>query len=107
MLIDAHVHLALNHLFNKRVWESAIREKIKWIKMILEEYKNGNLYFEGWRRCHLCFKLAREIAGEEGMIYNPIYALYKRAITALFWKQSLAWKILKRIQISLEHKDII
>ena len=81
MLVDAHIHLALNHLFNKRVWESAGREKkIKWIRTIFKEYKKRGIYIlRDGGDAFFASKLAREIAGEEGMIYkSPIYALYKK-----------------------------
>ncbi len=109
MFIDAHVHLALNHLFNKRVWESASREKkIKWIKMILEEYNKRGIYIlRDGGDAIFASKLAREIAGEEGMIYkSPIYALYKKGHYGSFLGKPITGleDFKKEFKFLLEHK---
>lgn len=80
MLIDTHIHISLNDLFNRQSWEEVNREeKIIWIRKILREYKSQGIYIlrDGGDGI-FASKLAREIAKEENMIYkSPIYAIYK------------------------------
>ncbi|AKL97219.1 amidohydrolase [Clostridium aceticum] len=81
MLIDAHVHVALNPLYNRQTWEAADRgKKVAWLREILQQYKRRGIYIlrDGGDRI-FASKLAREVAEEEGMIYkSPIYGLYKK-----------------------------
>lgn len=81
MLIDTHVHIAFNNIYNKKQWEAASRDmKVKCIKEILRRYKKYkiNILRDGGDGLEVS-KLAREIAESEGMIYkSPIYAIYKQ-----------------------------
>lgn len=81
MLIDAHIHMALNSYFSKKSWvTSTAEQKIKWIRKTLLQYKsrNINILRDGGDGIFVS-KIARDIAASEGMIYkSPIYAFYKR-----------------------------
>lgn len=93
MLVDAHVHLALNHLFNRRAWEAAGREKrTAWIREILWEYKRrGICILRDGGDAYFVSELAREVAREEGMIYKtPVYALYKKGRYGSFLGKPIA-----------------
>jgi predicted amidohydrolase YtcJ len=93
MLVDAHVHLALNHLFSRRAWESAGRDKrTAWLREILREYKRrGICILRDGGDAYFVSELAREIAREEGMIYKtPIYALYKKGRYGSFLGKPIA-----------------
>lgn len=81
MLIDAHVHLAINHIFNRQDWEKSGKEnRVAWIRALLREYKKQGIYIlRDGGDAFFASKLAKEIAGEEDMIYkSPIFALYKK-----------------------------
>ncbi|SNS67006.1 Amidohydrolase family protein [Anaerovirgula multivorans] len=92
MLIDAHVHVAFNNLYNKKLWEAAsIDKKIKYIKEILRRYKKYKISIvrDGGDGLEVS-KLAREIAETEGMIYkSPIYAIYKQGHYGAFLGKSI------------------
>ena len=109
MLIDAHVHLASNHLFNRLVWEGAGREKrVGWIRALLKEYKKQGIYvLRDGGDAIFASKLAREIAAEEGMIYrSPIFALYKKNRYGSFLGKPIRdlEDFKKEFKILLEHK---
>ncbi|ABR49989.1 amidohydrolase [Alkaliphilus metalliredigens QYMF] len=109
MLIDAHIHIALNHLYNKQEWESARREtQIEWVRRVLKEYKKAGIYAlrDGGDGIYAS-KLAREIAEEEGVIYkSPIYALYKQGHYGNFLGESITDKedFTRTFKILLDHK---
>lgn len=93
MLVDAHVHLALNRLFNRRAWEAAGREKrAAWIREILREYKRRGIYIlRDGGDVYFVSEVAREVAREEGMIYKtPFYALYKKGRYGSFLGKPIA-----------------
>jgi imidazolonepropionase-like amidohydrolase len=81
LLIDAHVHIALNNLFTRKQWEaSSLEQKYEWVRKIIRHYKKHgiNVLRDGGDGI-FASKIARDIAQEEGVIYKtPIYALYKR-----------------------------
>lgn len=87
MLVDAHIHIALNPLFNRRLWKNAgLGERKNWIRALLKEYKKRGIYIlrDGGDGI-FASKLARELAEEEGMIFkSPIYALYKKGCYGSF-----------------------
>jgi predicted amidohydrolase YtcJ len=81
MLIDAHVHIALNNVFNAKEWKaSGKKEKKEWIRRIFREYRKlgiGALRDGGDALFVSAF--ARELAEEEGIDYrSPIFAVYKK-----------------------------
>ena len=93
MLVDAHVHLALNHLFSRRAWEAAGRDKrTAWLREILREYKRrGICILRDGGDAYFVSELVREIAREEGMIYKtPVYALYKKGRYGSFLGKPIA-----------------
>lgn len=93
MLVDAHIHLALNRLFNRQAWEAAGREKrMAWIREILRKYKRRGIYIlRDGGDAFFVSELAREVAREEGMIYKtPVYALYKKGRYGSFLGKPIA-----------------
>lgn len=81
MLVDAHVHVALNGAFTKRSWlESGAERREAWIREIFGQYKSkGVTALRDGGDGYFVSELAREIAGSEGITYkSPIYAIYKR-----------------------------
>ncbi|AOY75260.1 amidohydrolase family protein [Clostridium formicaceticum] len=109
MLIDAHIHVALNPLYNRQTWEAADREKkVVWLREILQQYKRRKIYIlrDGGDRI-FASKLAREVAKEEGMIYkSPIYALYKKGHYGSFLGKSIEGleDFKKAFKLLLEHQ---
>ena len=107
MLVDAHVHLALNRLFNRRAWEAASRDKrTAWLREILREYKRrGICILRDGGDAYFVSELVREIAREEGMIYKtPIYALYKRPLRLFLGKPIADRRDFKReFKLLLDH----
>ncbi|MDH7565617.1 MAG: amidohydrolase family protein [Clostridiales bacterium] len=85
--MDAHVHIALNGLFNRRSWKaSPIERKTQWIREIFKQYKMRNISIlrDGGDGI-FASRLAREIAPSEGIIYkSPIYALYRKGFYGSF-----------------------
>lgn len=81
MLIDSHIHMALNPYFSKKLWlMSTDEQKSKWIREIILQYKSRNIYIlrDGGDGIFVS-KTARDIATSEGIIYkSPIYAFYKK-----------------------------
>lgn len=108
-LVDAHIHIALNHLFNKQLWVRASLEiKRKWLRMILQEYKKQGIYFlrdggDGIRAS----ELAREVAAEEGMIFkSPICALYKKGYYGSFLGEGITDRddFIRKFNMLLPHR---
>ncbi|MCT8977063.1 amidohydrolase family protein [Clostridium sp. CX1] len=80
-IIDTHIHIGQNTLFNKKEWNNATMEsKINWLSKILKEYKRNNitaLRDGGDGIFASC--LAREVARKEGITYRtPIFAICKK-----------------------------
>ena len=92
MLIDAHIHMALNSYFSKKIWiTSTLQQRKMWIQDILLKYKSRSIYVlrDGGDGIFVS-EMAREIAAREGMIYkSPIYALYKKGHYGSFLGQSI------------------
>ncbi|NMA85437.1 MAG: amidohydrolase family protein [Epulopiscium sp.] len=109
MLIDTHIHIALNGLFNRQSWEDANREeKVIWIRKILRKYKSQGIYIlrDGGDGI-FASKLAREIAKEENIIYkSPIYAIYKKGHYGTFLGKSIVDRgdFKREFKILLEHR---
>lgn len=81
MIIDSHIHIAHNVLFNKKEWnDSTIDFRINWLTKILKDYKKNNiLALRDGGDGIFASCLAREIATEEGITYRtPIFAICKK-----------------------------
>lgn len=81
MIIDSHIHIANNTLFNKKEWNnSKIDFKIDCLTKILKSYKENNiLALRDGGDGIFASCLARDIARKEGMIYRtPIFAICKK-----------------------------
>lgn len=81
MLIDSHIHIALNGIDISHTKEMDNREtKVAWIRKVLRGYKEKGIYMLRDGGDAFGFSaIAREIAQEEGMIYRtPVYGLYKK-----------------------------
>lgn len=81
MIIDSHIHIAHNTLFNKKEWSnSTIDFKINWLNEILKNYKKNNiLALRDGGDGIFASCLAREIARKEGITYRtPIFAICKK-----------------------------
>lgn len=93
MLIDAHIHIALNPLFNRYLWEKAHPEERKrWLRILLGEYKKRGIYIlRDGGDPFFASMLAREVAAEEGMLLkSPIYAIYKKGCYGSFLGRAVA-----------------
>jgi len=93
MLIDAHIHIALNPLFDRYLWEKARPEDRKrWLRIILGEYKKRGIYIlRDGGDPFFASMLAREVAAEEGMLLkSPIYAIYKKGCYGSFLGRAVA-----------------
>ncbi|MTI56905.1 amidohydrolase family protein [Geosporobacter ferrireducens] len=81
MLIDSHIHIALDGIDIKNTKAlGSLEEKEAWIRKILKHYKEKKIFMmrDGGDLCGLS-SMAREIAKEVGIIYKtPLYALYKK-----------------------------
>jgi len=80
MLIDAHVHIALNNVFDAKQWNASDREKKQeWIRQIFMEYtKLGIRAVRDGGDALFVSAFAREIAEEVGIDYrSPVFAVYK------------------------------
>lgn len=92
MLIDAHIHMALNSYFSKKSWiTSTMQERKTWIRDIILQYKSRNIYVlrDGGDGIFVS-ETARNIAVSEGMIYkSPIYAFYKKGHYGSFLGESI------------------
>lgn len=80
MLVDAHIHIALNNIYTRQSWQCAsMEQKFQWTSNILKEYKKRNIYIlrDGGDSLSVS-QIAKEAAKAEGMIYkSPIHALCK------------------------------
>lgn len=81
LIIDSHIHIAHNTLFNKREWNNFTPDfKTECITNILRDYKKNNiLALRDGGDGIFASCLAREIAEKEGMVYRtPIFAICKK-----------------------------
>lgn len=81
MIVDSHIHIAHNTLFNKKEWSNSTTDfKINWITKILKDYKKNNiLALRDGGDGIFASCLAREIARKEGITYRtPIFAICKK-----------------------------
>lgn len=81
MIIDSHIHIAMNKLFSKKSWNGFdMQQKVGYLREILSDYKKNNIFAlrDGGDNLFIS-KLARDVAAEIGIIYKtPIFALYKK-----------------------------
>lgn len=92
LIIDSHIHIAHNTLFNKEQWSnSTIDFKIDCITKILRDYKENNvLALRDGGDGIFASCLAREIAAREGIIYKtPIFAICKKGHYGSFLGRSI------------------
>jgi Imidazolonepropionase and related amidohydrolases len=81
LIVDSHIHIAHNTLFNKKEWSNSTTDfKINWITKILKDYKKNNiLALRDGGDGIFASCLAREIARKEGITYRtPIFAICKK-----------------------------
>ncbi|MCC5912416.1 MAG: amidohydrolase family protein [Clostridiaceae bacterium] len=81
MLVDAHVHIALNSLIDRQRWRPLSHaHKVEIVRKTLHKYKKNNIYgIRDGGDNFFVSKIVRGIAKEEGIIYKtPIYGLYKK-----------------------------
>ncbi len=80
MLIDAHVHMAMNGLTPRPQWHLINNdEKVRLVRELIRQYKQRGIAAarDGGDNASIS-QLVRELAASEGFIYKtPIYALYK------------------------------
>lgn len=92
LIIDAHIHIAHNILFNKKEWaNSTIEFKINCLTEIIKDYKKNNiLALRDGGDGIFASCLAREIAGKEGITYKtPIFAICKKNHYGAFLGKSI------------------
>ncbi|WP_312891145.1 amidohydrolase family protein [Clostridium thailandense] len=81
LIIDSHIHIANNTLFNKKEWRSSTFDfKTSCITKILKDYKKHNiLALRDGGDGIFASCMARQIAKDEGMVYKtPIFAISKK-----------------------------
>lgn len=92
LIIDSHIHIAHNTLFNKKEWSNyTIDFKIDCITKLLRNYKEKNvLALRDGGDGIFASCLAREIAEKEGITYrSPIFALCKKGYYGSFLGRSI------------------